>query len=303
MALLLAAALLLVPGLALAAPAFPDTISLPDGFGPEGVVTGRGPVLYAGSIATGAIYAADLRTGDGAVLVAPQAGRSAVGLSFDARSNLIFVAGGTTGMAFVYDAASGATEGVYTLAASGPTFINDVIVTRDAAYFTDSSQPVLYRLPLSPGGGLPDPGSVEVLPLGGDFEFVPAEFNANGIEAAPNGSALIVVNTFTGDLYRVDPATGEATVITLTGGTAASGDGLLLIGRTLYVVQNFLNQVAVIRLDPGFTSGAVVGVITDPRFDIPTTVTHHGSSLYAVNARFTTPVTPTTTYTVVKVQR
>src|SRR5438128_2543401 len=86
---------------------FPDVIALPNGWLPEGVVTGHGPVIYSGSRANGAIYAANLRTGEGTILVPGQAGRVAVGLSFDARTNYIFVAGGPTGKADVYDAATG----------------------------------------------------------------------------------------------------------------------------------------------------------------------------------------------------
>jgi hypothetical protein len=141
---LLAFALLVLaqaPAAARAAETFPDVIALPNGWQPEGVVTGHGPVIYSGSLADGAIYAADLRTGEGAILVPGQAGRVAVGLSFDARSNYIFVAGGPTGKADVYDAGSGALVQEYTLTAPG-TFVNDVIVTRDAAYFTESFLPV-----------------------------------------------------------------------------------------------------------------------------------------------------------------
>jgi hypothetical protein len=75
-----------------AAATWPDVIALPNGWLPEGVVTGHGPVIYSGSRANGAIYAADLRTGEGAIIVPGQAGRVAVGLSFDARSNYTLIA-------------------------------------------------------------------------------------------------------------------------------------------------------------------------------------------------------------------
>src|SRR5918912_4473148 len=80
-----------------AAKRFPGVIALPNGWLPEGIVTGRGPVIYSGSRANGAIYAADLRTGEGQILVPGQTGRVAVGLDFDRRSNYIFAAGGGTG--------------------------------------------------------------------------------------------------------------------------------------------------------------------------------------------------------------
>lgn len=285
-----------------AAERFPEVINLPNGWLPEGVVTGRGPVIYSGSRANGAIYEANLRTGEGRIIVPGEAGRIAVGLSFDDRSNYIFAAGGTTGKAYVYDAGTGETVGIYTLTTSAPTFVNDVIVTKDAAYFTDSSQPVLYRLPLGPGGRLPAANEVQTIPLGGDYTQV-AGFNANGIEATPNGKTLIIVNSTQGVLYNVDATTGIATRIDLGGASVSAGDGILLEGRTLYVVRNRLNLIAKITLDPGFLSGRVVGTITSPNFDVPTTIARFGNALYAVNARFSTPPTPTTTYTIVRVGR
>jgi sugar lactone lactonase YvrE len=298
LAALLVATLLLPLAVAAAPtpPNFPDVIDLPDGFRPEGIVMGRGPTVYVGSIPTGAIYQADVRTGEGFMLVPPQAGRAAIGLEFDQRTGYLFVAGGPTGSAFVYDTATGATVGTFTLASGTPTFVNDVAVTPSAAYFTESNQPVLYRLPLLPGGRLPGPGAVEVIELGGDFEFVPNAFNANGIVATPGGQALIIVNSTLGTLYNVDPATGDATLIDVGGATFPNGDGLLLVGRKLFIVQNRLNQVAIVALDSSFTSGQAGPVLTDPDLDVPTTITRFGGSLYAVNARFTTPPTPDTEY-------
>ncbi|MBC8103801.1 MAG: superoxide dismutase [Cytophagales bacterium] len=284
-----------------AAQTWPEVIALPNGWLPEGVVTGRGPVIYSGSRANGAIYAADLRTGQGTILVPGQAGRVAVGLSFDQRTNYIFAAGGATGKLNVYDAGTGALVQEYTLTAPGATtFLNDVIVTRDAAYVTDSRQPVYYRLPLGPGGRLPAPAAVEAIPLSGDWQQLPGN-SANGIEVTPNGKTLIVVNSAEGALYRVDARTGEATRIDLGGASVINGDGLLLQGRTLYVVQNRLNQIAVIELAPNLLSGDVVELITSPLFDVPSTIASFGNALYAVNARFTTPATPTTPYNIVRV--
>jgi len=281
---------------------FPTILNLPNGWLPEGIETGRGHVLYSGSRSNGGIYAIDLRTGEGEVLVPPQPGRSAVGLGFDPRSNAIFVAGGATGMGFVYDADTGASLAAYTLTPSAPTFINDVVVTQDAAYFTESNRAIVYRVPLGPGGSLPSQSDVQALPLTGDWQQA-AGTNSNGIEATPDGDSLIIVNSALGTLYEVDPQTGVATLIDLGGASVTMGDGILLHGRTLYVVRNRLNQISVVRLAPDLSSGEVVDVITDPNFDVPTTLAKFGSRIYAVNARFTTPPTPTTPYTVVQVPR
>jgi sugar lactone lactonase YvrE len=297
---LLAATLAFAP-LSAHAATFPDVIALPDGWLPEGVATGRGPVIYSGSRADGAIYAADLRTGAGAIVVPGVPGRVSVGLSFDARTNYIFAAGGGTGKGYIYDPASGALVREYTFTTVTPTFVNDVIVTRDAAYFTDSRQAVFYRVPLGPGGR--PAATFEAIPLSGDFVLNPAVNNANGIEATPNGKDLIFVASNTGTLYHLDPATGVTKRIDLGGVVLANGDGLLLHGRTLYVVQNRLNQIAVVELARDLRSGVVTGTITNPNFDVPTTIAAFGNALYAVNARFTTTPTPTTTYNIARGSR
>jgi outer membrane protein assembly factor BamB len=301
-AVLAVVALLLVAGTALAGPTFPEIISLPDGFAPEGVTTGHGPELFAGSLATGQIYRADLRTGAGEVVVDTPAGVPAVGLSYDDRSGLLFVAGGPSGMAYVYDPDTGETAGSYTLTTES-TFVNDVIVTNDAAYFPDSFRPYFYRLPLGPGGSLPEAGAVEEIELTGDYVFLPGSFNANGIEATGGGEWLIIVHSAEGKLYRVNPTTGEATLVDLGGDAVPNGDGILLQGDTLYVVQNQLNQIAVVELSEDLTTGAVVETITSPDFDVPTTVAGFGSYLYAVNARFGTTPGPDVEYDVIQVKK
>lgn len=284
---------------------FPSIIPLPAGFQPEGIATGRGTSFYAGSLADGSVYGGDLRTGQGEIVVPPQAGRIAVGLKVDVRTNSLFVAGGLAGAAHVYDAETGDSLASYQLAPVpfDGTFVNDVVVTRDAAYFTDSFRPYLYRLPLGPRGSLPDLSAVEPVMLGGEYDFVPGPFvfNANGIDATADGEWLLIVNSMLGTLYRVDPETGYATEIDLGGDTLPNGDGILLAGQTLYVVQNRLNQIAVVHLDDEFDSGMVEDTITNTAFRVPTTVASFGDALYAVNARFGTPATPDTEYEAVRV--
>jgi sugar lactone lactonase YvrE len=278
-----------------------DEIALPNGWQPEGIAIGRGATIYSGSLATGAIFRADLRTGDGEVVVPAHVGRVAVGLKLDPRTDFLFVAGGPTGAAYVYDAGDGSDVAAFQLSTATDRFINDVVVTRRAAYFTDSARPVIYELPLEHGGRVAPDAAIREIALGGEFQFVAGQFNANGIEAADGGDTLIVVNSFLGTLYNVDAETGVARLIDLGGATVPNGDGILLQGRTLYVVQNQLNQVAVVRLDRRLGSGSVTATITDPRFDVPTTIDEFAGGLYVVNARFNTPPTPDTTYTIVRV--
>ena len=285
-----------VVGSAFAAPLL-EQIDLPDGFAPEGIASGNGSTFYVGSIPTGAIYRGDFTTGHGELVVQPQAGRNAIGLKFN--SGYLYVAGGPTGDAYIYDAESGDTLAVLELG-DDPSFINDVVVTQGAAYFTNSMQPVIYRVPLVKNE-IPSTQDVETIPLSGEYEFTEGQFNANGIAATPDGRTLIIVNSFEGALYRVDADTGVATRIDLGGGSVPAGDGILLRGKTLYVVQNRLNQVAAIQLASDLSSGVIVNVITSPLFRVPTTIAGFGKSLYVVNARFGTPVTPDTDYDVVLV--
>ena len=128
-------------------------------------------------------------------------------------------------------------------------------------------------------------------------------FNANGIAETPDRQALLVVQSNTGLLFRVDPDSGEATQVDLGGTLLTNGDGLLVRGLTLYVVQNQDNQVAVIKLNAASTAGVLVGTLTSDDFDVPTTVAAFGNSLYLPNARFNTPPTPTTEYWVTRIDR
>jgi len=264
--------------------AFPDLIPLPDDFRPEGIALGRGTSFFVGSLSEGAIYKGDLRTGEGEILVPTQTGRTAVGLAVDLRTNYLFVAGGTTGEAYIYDAATGANIAQYQLTTEDPTFVQDVVVTRTAAYFTDSFRPYIYRVPLSNSGDLPS-NDVEEIFLGGDFDFTDMAFNTNGIDATSDGASLVIVHSYEKKLYKVDPNTGVSVEIDLGGALLPNGDGILLDGLKLYVVQNRLNQISVVQLEPGLISGEVVTAITDPDFRIPTTIAKFGRYLYAVNAR------------------
>lgn len=294
-------ALVLVAGLAapgVAAKPFPDVIQLPGGYFPEGIAIGNGHTAYVGSLVDGAVNRVNLRSGEVTELVAGTDGRIAVGMDYDRSTGNLFVAGGPDGNAYVYDGGSGSEVAIVNLAPFG--FVNDVIVTNDAAYFTDSFAPNLYVLPLTPSGDVAGPPMT--LNLGGDFQFQAGQFNANGIVASRSGDTLIVVNSFFGEIYTVDPATGDASLIDL-GGTAVNGDGLVLLGRTLYAVEGSKNQITKISLAPNWETGTVVGALTSDAFDVPTTAARLGNSLYAVNAKFGTPPLPTTSYEVVKVRR
>jgi hypothetical protein len=303
---LVASALHQPAGLGFGAPAFPGVIPLPVGFGPEGIASGIGTTFYVGSLApetAGQILAGDLRTGEVSELVGPT-GRPALGMKHDPRSDLLFVAGGPSGTATVYAASSGDQIAFYQFQppsailppGTPTTLINDVIVTRDAAYFTDAAAPFLYRVALGPAGDVSQ--DFQPIPLPANFSMggacVGPPIRANGIDATPDGKHLIVVHSSEGRAYRIDTATSSVVAIAVGPGDLCSADGVLLDGRTLYVVQNFLNRIAVVELATDHLSGTITRHITEPfasstAIKVPTTIAEFGADLYAVTAGFAPP--------------
>jgi hypothetical protein len=292
----LVAAALAVP--VAAAPPFPNTIDLPDGWAPEGVTAGRGTTIYVGSLAHGGVWQANVRTGRGSALVPPGEGVG-VGVEYERGADRLWVAGGPTGEVRVYDASSGELLAEYTF--PGQVFLNDLVATPEAVYVTDSMAGHLNVIPLGDDGSLPDPADVETLELGGDFELVPG-FNLNGIVAARGW--LIAVQSNTGTLFRIDPESGEATAIRLIGTDASRGDGLELHGSTLFVVTRdpTLHYVAEFKLGPQLAAALLVDQHTSSGFAVPTTTAWAAGSLYVANARFGTPVTPDTPYWITRVE-
>jgi len=280
---------------------FPEEISLPDGFRPEGVTSGPGSTFYVGSLADGRVYRGDLQTGEGARLVPGVKGRVAVGMQWESRrGGRLWVAGGPTGAVTVYDASTGAEIERWTVPGSG--FLNDVAVTDEAVYVTDSMVQRLVVIPLGRGGAVPDEGAATTRRLSGDIAYTDG-FNANGIRAVDDGRALVLVQSSTGKLFRVDPGTGVAETIDVMGDDLLSGDGLELDGERLYVVRGGGgNDVAVLRLEPDAGGARFERLLTDDDLDVPTTATVAADRLWVVNGRFDTTPTPTTPYSVVQVE-
>jgi len=294
--LTLAAALVVLTMVPVSAISGPERIPLPDGSQPEGLAITRGGVFYTGSLADGTIFRGDVRTGKLRVLASGAVGRSAAGL--EVRGGLLWVAGGETGKAWVYRR-SGRLIRSYRFDPGG--FVNDVVVTKRWAFFTDSVAPFLYRVRIRDDGLPGGRGSVRSIPLTGEIEYE-AGFNANGIDVDRGTRRFVMVQSNTGKLFLVRP--GDRTrEIDLGGKRVDSGDGVLLQGDVVFVVQNFLNQVAEVQLSAGYRNGDVVSRTTDPDFDVPTSIDGFGDRLYVVNARFTTPPTPDTRYWIAPFRR
>jgi hypothetical protein len=270
------------------------SFDLPAGFQPEGIAI-AGKYAYLGSRVDGDIYRASLKSGEGRV-ISQGPGTQSLGMKVD-REGRLFVAGGSGGDARVIDTRSGQVLKSYTLQ-TVPSFINDVVLAGGSAFYTDSTNPTIFRLQLGRHGSLPR--AAKAVPLTGDIAYTTGN-NANGIARTPDGRNLIIVQSNLGKLFHTTYA-GKTTEIDLGGESVPNGDGLWLRGNRLYVVQNRLNVVAEIKLNRTGTKGEVVSRTGSPDFDVPTTIAESNGRFYLPNARFTTPPTPETTYDVVSIK-
>ena len=165
-------------------------------------------------------------------------------MALDAATRTLWVAGDvrldeagtrTRSTITAYDADTGAQK--RRVVVPGQRFLNDVQVTDTNVYVTDSFGDQLVKVDLA---------GFTLLRMTGDWAQ-PEGFGANGIRELPGG-ALLVTNSSTGELFRVNRSTGVADRIELTGPALSSGDGLVLDGTTLYVVHGFAtDEIAVVE--------------------------------------------------------
>lgn len=261
----------------------PDAYTLPgSNVFPEGVAFDpETQTLYVSSTTDGTIFLGT--PGDETAEVFLPGGEdgrtSATGLA--AVDRLLFVSGGGTGDMFVYDAASGDLLADFTTTRS-PTFVNDVAVVDGSVFFTDSLSPVLYRV-FHDGSGWQMEEWLDFTGTALEYEM---GFNANGIVASPDAQYLVIVQSNTGELFRVEVATQDVMQIDLGGTALTAGDGLVLRGRTLYVVRNSLELIAEVQLSGDLSTGELVGETTDESFMFPTTAAIANGRLLVVNSQF-----------------
>jgi len=277
---------------------WPDLIPIPIGFEPEGIELGRDTDFFVGTLAfsgnrtnAGAIYKGNLVTGSGHVLVQPT-GKPISGLSYDERTDYLYAAtgysGGFSGPRWeqgvkVFSGTSGRLLGEIIF--GDEMVINDVLVTDKAVYCTDSISTTLYKLQLE-NDGKDFSSTVEKIEMTG-FEMAEG-FNANGLVGDFDGRQLVIVNITTGVLYLVDTETGAASSVIIEGEEQLfpDGDGLYMDGRTLYVMQNFTQKIAVVEMSDDLTQGTFVKNLVSDSFAIPTTITGYGDCIYAINTHF-----------------
>jgi sugar lactone lactonase YvrE len=255
---------------------------------PEGVAyqsdTGD---FYVGSTTDGTVFRGNVEGGpkEAEVFLEPESdGRTtAIGMKVDKEGRL-FIAGGDTGRIFVYDTESADLVRRLDTPDAESTFLNDVAVTPDGdVYLTDSMRPVLFRVTSTADGvGEAEPW----LTFGGTPAEYEEGFNFNGIDATDDGRYLVAVQSNTGELFRIDTESKEVVEINLGGETLTNGDGLLLDGRTVYVVRNEQELIVPVELSGEYISGEVGEPFTDPSFAFPTTLAKTDGRLLVVNSQF-----------------
>ena len=267
-----------------------QAIVLPGATGTEGVARLNGSTFFGGDLLTGDVYRGKISKGTATKFIDAPAGRFAAGMKADNSDDLLFVAGGPTGQGYVYDTRTGDPVSSYQFQTPPTaTFINDVALTDDGAWFTDSAQALLYFVPVV--DGVPA-GDFTTLELSGPAADTDSDFNNNGIQAVDDGAMLVVAHSGNGVLNLVDATTGAST--TIEGVSVPNVDGILVKGgRELFAVQNALNRISVWKLDNDFLSGEEEDVVTSPLFQFPTTVARFGGRLAAANAKFDTGFPPT----------
>ena len=274
-------------------------IPLPNGIQPEGITSGPGCTYYVGSLNDGRIVTGDVRSRTRRTLLEGATGRSLRGLFRDARTGLVWAVGNLGDVAHVWAVNGRNGRIVSDTVVPGGVFLNDLVVTRTRVWVTDSNVDRLVAVPIG-RRGYPTGGDLIVRRLRGGWPAGDGTtINANGIRELPDGS-IVLNNSRVGGLWQVNPFTGAARSIPVSGGPGiVSGDGLERAGSMLYNVRGTGGPtVAALRLrrSRGCWTATWVRDLTDPGLDVPSTATVIGRTLYAVNARFGVPSPATAPY-------
>lgn len=280
---------LLVATSAQANPHKPDTyvVSNEADFQPEGIGVTNAGVIYVSSIGTGDIYRGHVKStefelfSDGAAVDRERS----LGVHSDDKGR-VFVAG--VSHLDVY--AADGTLLAHRPAAAGPIGdpeLNDLAITHDAVYVTDSTNAVIWRASLE-GGEI---GQLERWFDARDVYpgFPPQFFFLNGIAASPAGDVLLVSSQGLESLIRVDVRTGDSQLVDL-GDHTYGPDGIELRGNTVFGVLNYAapndeQGVYVAQLNDDYTTGTVTCSVVEEDFDTPSTLGLSRNRILVVNSQ------------------
>jgi len=262
----------------------PEEITYPEGI----AFDQKANAIYVASAATGAIARLSAEGREPAIiskagaLVPAEPFPGLLGMKVDQVGRL-WVAGGRTGVIAAIDATSGKELKRFEVPTKGKSLINDVAIAQGNAYFTDTFVPTLWRVPVKGD-------QIGALEPWLEFTGTPLQYetgaNLNGIAATPDGRHLIVVQMNKGLLFRIDVDDKKVTPIDTGGEALNTADGLVLDGRTLYVVRQGEQEVVTIELSEDLTKGRVRNRFKDPALAWPATAAKVGDRLLVVNTQF-----------------
>jgi sugar lactone lactonase YvrE len=263
---------------------------------PEGVAFDPDSgAFFVSATGDGTIYRGTLDNSTVTEFIPGAPGKEAAGMKV--AQGKLYVAGAFTGAVRVYEIAT--KQLVASFETGGDGMLNDLVVTKEGDVFvTDSFRPTLWRITaeqVAAGAGTP-----EGIPVDPEIKYTvsPDPFNLNGIVALNSGRRLIVVQSNTGKLFRIDfndHASNGREIHEIAVDEPLFGDGLLLDrGQLIVVTFAPAFTLTFVKLDDRAERGKVVERRTDPTLREPSTVAKARYLYLVVNADFGTSTIPFT---------
>ena len=251
-------------------------------FFPEGIAySAHSGAFFTGSTTNGDVVRIDVQTGVASLFAsgADQERADCRGMKVDSKERL-WICGGEENKVHVLDAKGKLIQTWDLKAMYNAGFLNDCAVDDQYIYFTDSRVQKIYRAPTAGS----QPGPVEEW-LNFTNQQIPygTGFNANGIVLTPDGKYVIIVVSNTGKLYRID-RNSKAVAEIMINAPVTAGDGLWLIGETLYVSRNSTNKIFPVKLSDDYSKGTVGAEFGDNLL-FNTTIARAGNYFLVVNSQ------------------
>lgn len=162
------------------------------------------------------------------------------------------------------------------IAGDGKSFADDVAVDAEGnAYVTDVKGNKIWKVGVD-GNVI----SIITSPLFTPKEWHKTFVGLNGIVYHPDGF-LIVIHTFSGNLFKIDLKNGEEVkVIEVIGGPLSFGDGLELLSPNKVVVAGSNPSGRLVESLDGWNTASVVGTFSGPRHRLATAATVKEGKVY-----------------------
>ena len=267
---------------------------------PEGIAySHKSKSFYVSSLHYGKIGKVDWK-GNYTTFIEDKEIISAIGILADEKRNLLYVAISDPGVSVktaaamkiaklgVFDLTTGKKKFITNLDSFGSIknlFANDITVDKSGTiYVTNSATPVIHKVSQD---GL---GSV----FASSDLWNKEGFNLNGIVCNQEKNYLIVAQSNTGELYKVDIKTKKITKVITE--PILGADGMVLHKNELIVISNSSKKIIKLTSTDNWATAKNEGeVISEMTF--PTTGTRVNGKYYILNAKLNEIFTPNTKLT------